>query len=114
MTKRAFLIFPALLSPPATAEPGSTDISDYIGPNPKLVAPSKTTFPTVNVAEAKGWPAGKMPTPAEGLAVNEFAGGLTIRGGCWSCQTAMSWSRKPTIPGPTRPAGPSGARSRRC
>jgi glucose/arabinose dehydrogenase len=66
----------ALLLASCGSEPSSTDISDYIGPNPKLVAPSKTTLPTVNVAEAKGWPAGKMPTPAQGLAVNEFAGGL--------------------------------------
>ena len=60
----------ALLLASCGSEPSSTDISDYIGPNPKLVAPSKTTLPTVNVAEAKGWPSGKMPTPAQGLAVN--------------------------------------------
>ena len=47
-----------------------------IGPNPPLDAPHKTLFPTVNVADAKGWPAGQMPTPAAGLKVNEFAGGL--------------------------------------
>ena len=47
-----------------------------IGPNPPLDAPHKTLFPTVNVAEAKGWPAGQMPTPAVGLKVNEFAGKL--------------------------------------
>jgi glucose/arabinose dehydrogenase len=58
------------------ADPSTTNIDDYIGPDPKLVAPSSTAFPTVNVAEAKGWPADKMPTPAQGLAVNEFAGGL--------------------------------------
>ena len=66
----------ALLLASCGSKPGTTDISDYIGPNPKLVAPSSTTFPTVNVAEANGWPAGKMPTPAQGLAINEFAGGL--------------------------------------
>jgi glucose/arabinose dehydrogenase len=58
------------------SKPSTATIDDYIGPNPKLVAPSSTSFPTVNVAEAKGWPAGKMPTAAQGLAVNEFAGGL--------------------------------------
>ncbi|MBA3666919.1 MAG: sorbosone dehydrogenase family protein [Sphingomonas sp.] len=46
------------------------------GPNPPLVAPQKSLFPTVNVADAKGWPAGMMPTAATGLKVNEFAGGL--------------------------------------
>ena len=47
------------------------------GPNPTLVAPSTTLLPTVNVAKAEGWPAGMMPTPAAGLAVNEYVGGLT-------------------------------------
>ena len=48
-----------------------------IGPNPELVAPKRTALPTVSVADAAGWPAGKMPTAAaEGLQVNEFAGGL--------------------------------------
>ena len=47
-----------------------------VGPNPSLLAPSKTLFPTVNVAEAKGWPAGMTPTAAAGLKVNELAGGL--------------------------------------
>ena len=47
-----------------------------IGPNPQLPAPKKTLFPTVNVAEASGWPDGMMPTPAPGLTVNQFAGGL--------------------------------------
>ncbi len=66
----------ALLVTSCGAEPSTSDISDYIGPNPKLVAPSNTSFPTVNVAEAKGWPAGKTPIAAEGLGVNEFATGL--------------------------------------
>jgi glucose/arabinose dehydrogenase len=47
-----------------------------MGPNPPLPAPAKTLLPTVNVAEAKGWPEGLMPTPANGLKVNEFGGGL--------------------------------------
>jgi len=57
--------------------PSTADINDYIGPNPKLEAPSKTLLPTVNVADAKGWPAGMMPKAAQGLAVNEYAGGLS-------------------------------------
>ena len=58
------------------ATPSTADFNDYVGPSPKLVAPSKTFLPTVNVADAKGWPAGMMPTAAAGLTVNEFAGGL--------------------------------------
>ena len=58
-------------------KPSTADINDYIGPSPKLVAPGKTLLPTVNVADAKGWPAGRMPKAAAGLTVTEFAGGLS-------------------------------------
>ncbi len=47
-----------------------------IGPNPPMLAPTKTLIPTVNVAEATGWAAGHTPTAAPGLKVAEFAGGL--------------------------------------
>ena len=33
-------------------------------------------MPTVNIAPANPWPEGTAPTPARGLAVNEYAGGL--------------------------------------
>ena len=47
-----------------------------IGPNPTLPEPRPTLIPTVNVVDAKGWPAGATPTPAPGLAVTAFARGL--------------------------------------
>lgn len=56
---------------PAEASPPTS-----VGPNPKLPAPEKSLVPTVQVAEAKGWPAGARPTPAAGLAVTAFATGL--------------------------------------
>jgi glucose/arabinose dehydrogenase len=46
------------------------------GPNPALPPPEPTTVPTIEVAPAKGWPAGAKPTPAPGLAVDAFAIGL--------------------------------------
>jgi glucose/arabinose dehydrogenase len=46
------------------------------GPHPVLADPVKSAIPTVKVAEAIGWPAGVMPTPAAGLGVNAFATGL--------------------------------------
>ena len=70
------LLIIALLLPGCGAEPSRTDISAYVGPSPRLEAPSTTTFPTVNVADAKGWPSGKTPKAAAGLKVNEYAGGL--------------------------------------
>ncbi|HEX6859040.1 MAG TPA: sorbosone dehydrogenase family protein [Caulobacteraceae bacterium] len=47
------------------------------GPNPPIVEPHKSLIPTVNIAPAKGWPAGRAPLAAEGLAVAPFATGLT-------------------------------------
>ncbi|AZO28498.1 MULTISPECIES: sorbosone dehydrogenase family protein [unclassified Mesorhizobium] len=46
------------------------------GPNPTLPKPTPTLIPTVNIAEAKGWQEGVMPTPAKGLRVSAFAIGL--------------------------------------
>jgi glucose/arabinose dehydrogenase len=47
-----------------------------MGPNPQLPKPASSLLPTVNIAEATGWPAGKQPTAAPGLQVNAFARGL--------------------------------------
>ena len=43
------------------------------GPNPTIPAPDSSLIPTVNIAPAKGWPAGMKPTAASGLAVAAFA-----------------------------------------
>jgi glucose/arabinose dehydrogenase len=43
------------------------------GPTPTLVAPKPTKIPTINIAPAKGWPAGTTPVAGPGLAVNAFA-----------------------------------------
>lgn len=68
--------FALALALTACASPSNRPVELAIGPNPLLPAPKKTLFPTVNIAEARGWPAGQMPTPAAGLKVNEFGGGL--------------------------------------
>jgi glucose/arabinose dehydrogenase len=47
-----------------------------VGPNPVLPKPDKPLVPTVNPAKAVGWPVNGKPTPADGLAVNAFAGEL--------------------------------------
>ena len=46
------------------------------GPNPQIPAPRGTLIPTVNVADATGWPQNEQPMPAPGLAVKAFATGL--------------------------------------
>ncbi|GIL40877.1 PQQ-dependent sugar dehydrogenase [Roseiterribacter gracilis] len=57
-------------------EQATQPIESSYGKNPVLPAPNKTLLPTVNIAEAQGWPAGATPVAASGLAVREFAGGL--------------------------------------
>ena len=47
-----------------------------MGPQPTLPPPKHDLLPTVNIAPAKGWPAGVMPDAAPGLAVNAYANGL--------------------------------------
>ncbi|MCU4391872.1 sorbosone dehydrogenase family protein [Acinetobacter courvalinii] len=51
-------------------------ISESFGPQPVLPKPQSSLIPTVNIAPAKGWPKGKMPTTVEGLKVQAFASGL--------------------------------------
>jgi glucose/arabinose dehydrogenase len=51
-------------------------ISETIGPHPNLPVPTKSFFPTMEIATAKGWPEGSKPTAAPGTKVNAFAGGL--------------------------------------
>ena len=46
------------------------------GATPTLPAPVKRLIPTVNIAPAKGWAQGAMPTPMAGMAVVPFATGL--------------------------------------
>ena len=47
-----------------------------MGPNPTLPPPHHTLIPTINIAPAKGWPAGAKPAAADGLTVNAYASGL--------------------------------------
>lgn len=51
-------------------------VAEGTGPNPRWVAPKPTLIPTVNIAPARGWPAGVTPQAAEGTRVVAFASGL--------------------------------------
>src|SRR5215831_7838947 len=48
-----------------------------LGPHPTLPPPDKQAIPVVQVAEARGWPAGMTPTAPAGVKVQAFASGLT-------------------------------------
>ena len=47
-----------------------------IGPEPRLPTPQKSLVPTIQVADAKGWPPGTAPTAPAGVTVTAFASGL--------------------------------------
>ncbi len=63
----------SLLALAACGESARLSVADGQGPTPRLVPPNKTLFPTVNVADATGWPQGRMPTAAAPYKVNAFA-----------------------------------------
>jgi len=58
-------------------------VSAGIGPNPTLPEPEHALIPIVNIAPAKGWPAGGKPDAAPGTRVVRFAEGLASRRGSW-------------------------------
>jgi glucose/arabinose dehydrogenase len=66
----------ALLGLATCGDEATLPVSAGTGPNPKLPPPNPTLIPTVNIAPARGWPAGGAPTPASGLRVAAFAEGL--------------------------------------
>jgi glucose/arabinose dehydrogenase len=51
-------------------------ISAGVGSHPQLPPPNHTLIPTVNIAQAVGWPENGKPVAAPGMAVNAFAVGL--------------------------------------
>ncbi len=54
-------------------EEATLPVSAGTGPNPELPPPVQTTFPTVVLAKATGWPNDETPQAADGLSVNAFA-----------------------------------------
>lgn len=65
-----------LLSIAGCGEIATLPESAGFGPQPALPAPVSTLIPTVNIAPAKGWPAGTTPLAAAGLSVKAYATGL--------------------------------------
>jgi glucose/arabinose dehydrogenase len=61
------------LSQPDRAQLSVDSVS---GVRPTITPPREQSFPTFKVADAIGWPQGKTPVPAAGLAVKAFASGL--------------------------------------
>ncbi len=70
------LAFFAMLTVASCGEVATLPETAGVGVKPTLPPPNPTLIPTVNVAPAKGWPTGAMPTAPASLAVNAYAGGL--------------------------------------
>jgi len=51
-------------------------VAEVSGRLPRITPPRAHLLPTVHIADAIGWPAGKTPVAAEGLKVQAFAAGL--------------------------------------
>jgi hypothetical protein len=60
-----------------------------------LAEPDPQTFPTVRIAEPVGWGEGEAPEAAEGLVVNRFAEGSSIRARSTPCPMAICSSPHP-------------------
>jgi glucose/arabinose dehydrogenase len=60
----------------ACGDQATQPVESGYGKTPALPPPHKTLLPTLNIAEARGWPAGVTPVAANGLVVREFASGL--------------------------------------
>jgi glucose/arabinose dehydrogenase len=74
---RTILLIGALaLSLAACNEKADVPIAQGYGPEPTLPPPKNSWIPTVNIATARGWPAGEKPAAAEGFSVAAFATGL--------------------------------------
>ena len=72
-----------LFSAAGCGEVATLPESAGFGPKPILPAPHPTFIPTLNIAPAKGWPAGATPLAAAGWSVRAYAIGLD--------RTAMRW-----------------------
>jgi glucose/arabinose dehydrogenase len=66
----------AALAVSACGETAKLSVAQGSGARPVLPAPTQTLLPTVNIAPARGWPAGATPQAAAGTRVVAFASGL--------------------------------------
>lgn len=77
MIRYPLLIVSALiLTTGACADSTRVPEAEQFGPNPTLPPPRNSLLPTVNIAPAIGWPAGRTPVAASGFQVTAFASDL--------------------------------------
>ncbi len=69
----AFPVVVAATALAACGEIATLPVEAGMGPDPKLPEPNPTFIPTLNVAKAVGWSAGRTPTAAAGTEVAAYA-----------------------------------------
>ncbi|MFE9084231.1 PQQ-dependent sugar dehydrogenase [Brevundimonas sp. NPDC003935] len=74
--RRLVAALPLLTALAACGTESTLPESVGFGADPQLPEARPQTIPTVKIAPAVGWPAGRTPVAAQGLAVNAFATGL--------------------------------------
>lgn len=74
LASAAALSLPLALA--ACGDSSKIPAEQQFGSNPTLPAPNASLIPTIQVADAKGWPEGGKPTPAAGMTVQAYATGL--------------------------------------
>lgn len=77
-TRLALMLSAAVVALPLAgcSEQATLPVAAGTGPNPTLPEPKSTLIPTVDIADAVGWPQGVQPAAAQGLSVTAFATGL--------------------------------------
>ncbi len=73
---RILVQFAAVSALAACAPGAKLPVTAGMGPSPDIPAAKHALIPTINVADAKGWPKGGKPSAAGGLTVAAFASGL--------------------------------------
>jgi glucose/arabinose dehydrogenase len=106
--QRPLLPLALVLGLAACGEQATLPVESGVGPEPVLPPPRETLLPTVNIAPAKGWPDGAMPSAAEGLSVAAFADGLDHPR--WLCVLPNGDVLVAETNAPERPAATAGLR----
>jgi glucose/arabinose dehydrogenase len=75
-TLRALLYASTFFSVIACGESARLSAAEGSGPEPALPPPAPPLIPTIDIAPAKGWPAGATPQAAADLTASAFATGL--------------------------------------
>src|SRR5690349_12346689 len=73
LIRRPLWLLPCLLALTACGVRARLPVAAGVGPEPALPPPNPSLIPTVNIAPARGWPAGGHPLAAPGLDVQAFA-----------------------------------------